>query len=201
MDAERTPAERFVEAARAVLPPPEAALLADLHAFTSARLDAARALADDAGPWTEARLHGFLRECWDALDGFAREANALLAALLPDAGLYPPLEMTRQCTLYQVRRILSENAPDHPVARHIHDHTRDGADEPYRRLSFLYNLSLFLPVTPDGGRLPGTDELPAHVLSLLKPARIAACPVDEGVRRMRTWLSDFISTGYSLLAR
>jgi hypothetical protein len=175
------------------------ALAGDLRAFTDARLRAAANLARREAPWGSARLHAFLREAWEALDGLAREANAALYASLPQLPLYPPREMTRQCTFYVLRKMLREGAPDHPMARHFWMRTRDGADRPYRVLSYFYNLSLFLPVPLPGGRLPAHDELPEHARALVKAQPVEGGPVHEEVRQIHRWLSDFVRASRELL--
>jgi hypothetical protein len=181
--------------------PQHDALLADLRAFTDARLERAGQLAAAPALWSSARLHAYLREAWEALDGLAREANARLQPRRPDVPLYPPDAMTRQCTFYMVRKILHEHARDHPLARHFWSHTREEADAPYRALSFYYNLSLFLPVPLHGDRLPAPDELPAHAHPLLKAQPVDGGPVHEKVRQVHEWLSDFVSVGRRLLER
>ena len=110
-----------------------------------------------------ATLHAFLRECWEALDGLAREVNLVMHALFPAAGLYAPFEMTRQCTFYVVRKLLHDwpRTAAHPVSDLLWSETREDASAAYRRLSYLYNVSLFLPLAPVNGRLPGAEDFPS----------------------------------------
>jgi len=159
-------ADLLAGAARA-LPGPHCALLARLHAFTAERMAAARTCRDRlvkaaarcgcGGP----ELHAFAREAWEALDGLAREVNVCMHHLFPDLGLYPPTQMTRQCTFYVVRKILHDSpaTTHHPVTELLWHESRQGGQPAYERLSFLHNLSLFLPIAPVDGR-PGWRRAP-----------------------------------------
>jgi hypothetical protein len=196
--------DALLRAAAEALPAEEAELLRVLHAFTAERLAAGRACrarlleAADGGP----ELHDFLREAWEVLDGLAREVNLVMHALFPDAGLYPPFEMSRQCTLYVVRKVLHEGAATagHRVADLLWRETHHDAGPAYRRLSFLHNLSLFLPVKPAAGRLPGAADLPATAQSLIKPEQVGACGLREGLDQMLAWLAGFVQECYARLA-
>lgn len=200
----------FPSAAGDALPRESAALLRDLHRFTGRRLAAARdsgeelrkALDRDDTTAAEIALHGFLRDCWEALDGLSREVNLALHHLYPEAALYPPFEMTRQCTLYMVRKKLHEHpsTANHPVSGLLWQRTRETPDEAYERLSFLYNLSLFFPLELTEGRLPGTEDLPPAARSIIKSADIARRDAREGVREMLNWVEDLLEKCYALLA-
>ncbi len=198
----------LLEAAARVLPPDEAELLAALHRFTAERLEAAADCREallgrlrggaDAGP----ALHAFLRECWEALDGLAREVNVCMHHLFPEAGLYTPMEMTRQCTFYVIRKTLHESphTAAHPVSLLLWGRTREAAAEPYERLSFLYNLSLFLPIDLPEGQLPATSDVPGFARSLLRPAGMERCDAGEGTGEMLRWLGSLTTEAYALLA-
>jgi hypothetical protein len=199
--------------AAAALPAEHTELLALLHEFTARRLasaDAARleavrtaSAAGEEEPFGRA-LHAFLREGWEALDGLGREVNLCMHHLFPDAGLYPPGEMTRQCTFYVVRRKLHE-APavaDHPVSRLLWERTRERPDLPYERLSFLYNLGLFLPLRlTEDGRLPGCGDVLPSARRIVRAAHVPPCPVAEGLEEIVVWLGSFAAECCALLAR
>ncbi|MFO8007797.1 MAG: hypothetical protein R6V05_08685 [Candidatus Brocadiia bacterium] len=192
------------------LPAQEAALLGELHGFTARRLAGAErcqqqcleaAGADDVD-LAEAELHAFLRECWEALDGLAREVNLCMGHLLPEADLYPPLKMTRQCTFYMVRKKLHEHPTgrEHPVSRLLWQRTRARPDEPYERLSFLYNLSLFFPLRlTENGRLPGSPDLPEAARNIVKAQHIERCDLDEGLNTSLRWVGGLCESCYGVL--
>lgn len=202
-------AERFTERAEAALPGADLPLLHRLHRFTRQRLESAResaAALDEAADAAGRQdiVHRFLRDCYDGLDGLAREVNLCMHRLFPDAGLYPPHRMTRQCGLYMVRKILRESpeASSHPVTIHLWCHTREPADSTYERLSFLYNLAIFVPVPLlDGGtKLPGNDDLPEELQPFARDREIRRCGVGEGVEEMLGWTEEFIGGAYGPLA-
>ncbi len=207
--ADRRPT-KLLEAASAALPGPKLRLLEQLHRFTGGRLEAAEnaagrlmdALESARTRAAQAELHAFLRESWEALDGLGREINLCMQHRFPEAGLYPPFEMTRQCTFYMVRKKLHEHPDisDHPLSRLLWRETREEPAPAYRRLSFLYNLSLFLPVPLAQGRaLPGTDDLPPAARAIIKAQRIEPCPADEGPAEILSWLRRFSEESYRLL--
>lgn len=197
-------------ALRGALAPEERELFDLLHAFTAARLEAAdergvrvvAAIQQADTNRAQRELHAFLRECWDGLDGLGREVNLCMHRRFPGAGLYPPLEMTRQCTFYMVRKKLHEH-PDtveHPVSRLLWDATRGDADRAYERLSFLYNLSLFVPVpVPEGRLLPGPDDVPETVSGILKPTDLPRCEAGKGLPQMRSWVEEMVGRCYRKL--
>jgi hypothetical protein len=206
----RDPRAAFIEMARSTLPRSEAELVADLHRFTGDRLEAAGRLADRLGECSPddsqgaaLDLHAFLRECWEALDGLAREVNVCMRHMFPRVNLYPPLEMTRQCTFYTVRKALHEH-PDtaaHPVSRLLWGRTRQEPDQAHRYLSFLHNLSLFMPVAIIEGKwLPGTEDLKVTTRQLVKPASFERWRVHAGVAAMLTWLGMLTARCYQHLA-
>ncbi len=197
----------YPEEARRALPADEAELLGLLCEFTDRRLEAAgrereriERLAAEAE--LAAALHAFLREAWEALDGLAREVNLVMHHVRPDAGLEPPLQMSRQCTLYTVRLSLREGpAADHPVSRLLWDGTREEAPAGYRRLSFLYNLSRFVPLPLPEGGLPGAQDVPPCLQALVRPAEVDRCDPREGTGEVLDWLRGFIADARALLAR
>jgi len=201
-------ADLLAGAARA-LPGPHCALLARLHAFTAERMAAARTCRDRlvkaaarcgcGGP----ELHAFAREAWEALDGLAREVNVCMHHLFPDLGLYPPTQMTRQCTFYVVRKILHDSpaTTHHPVTELLWHETREGGHPAYERLSFLHNLSLFLPIAPVDGRLPGMGDVPPEARSLVRPQPVEAYRLEEGTQAILEWLDGLVQQCYALLAR
>ncbi len=200
---------KFCQVAFNALPQGEATLLAALHQFTAERMQAAERCREravqalQAAAAAEPDLHAFLRECWEALDGLAREVNVCMYHAFPGAGLFPPTEMTRQCTFYMVRKKLHESpqTSEHPVSRLLWERTREAPDEAYERLSFLYNLSLFFPLPiPDGKGLPGTCDLPESVRGIVKGARIERCDLPEGTQAIVDWLTDFADESYRRLA-
>ncbi len=204
------PGADLLAAAEANLPPESTALLRALHEFTRARLAGARLdqrafaslVAAGARSEAEHELHAFLRECWEVLDGLAREVNLCMAHLFPDAGLHAPDTMTRQRTFYFVRKNLHENAAttDHPVTRLLHDSTRAPAAKEYERLSFLYNVSLFLPLgLTEDGALPGSEDLPDAARSLVKPAHVERRDAEEGTADIVNWLDSLVAECYRRL--
>ncbi len=202
----------FLAAADHRLSQQDMELLRMLNQFTEARLsmaaEEAKATRKESArrggvPVIQARLHACLKECWDALDGLAREINLCMHRRYPEMGLYPPHRMTRQCGMYMVRKILHESPlmRDHPVAQILWEKTRTRPDRAYRRLSFLYNLSVFVPVpVPHGCKLPGTDDVPETLQPLLKDQPLEACPLDQGLDEMEDWLGDLVRNTYRLLA-
>jgi len=151
----------------------------------------------------QVHIHAFLRECWEALDGLAREVNVCMGVLFPDAPLYPPDRMTRQCGFYMVRKTLHEESSTaaHPVSELLWEETRGRPAGPYRRLSYLYNLSLFLPVPLlRGACLPGTADLPDFALSLLKPQQVGACSLVSGTEEICEWLTGFCGRCHAMLS-
>ncbi len=201
----------YLDAAGAALPRESEALLRYLHRFTMRRLAAAREcgqalsamLGTDDRSAAEMALHRFLRDCWEALDGLAREVNLVLYQLSPEARLYPPFEMTRQCTFYVVRKNLHEHpaTADHPVSRLLWQRTRERPGEAYRRLSFLYNLSLFFPLRlAEGRRLPGGADLPPAARKIIKPAQVPPADASEGTEGMLGWVEQLVGDCYGLLA-
>jgi hypothetical protein len=208
---DETSADALVGAVSDSLGPKQRELFQLLHAFTAARLETAdergvrvvEAIGQGDTARAQRELHAFLRECWDALDGLGREVNLCMHHLFPDAGLYPPLEMTRQCTFYMVRKKLHEHpdTAEHPVSRLLWDATRGDPDRAYERLSFLYNVSLFVPVPlPEGRLLPGPDDVPEAVSGILKPADLPRCEAREGLRQMRSWVEKMVGRCYAQLA-
>ena len=203
--------EEFLAAAAAALSPSELALLEELHRFTADRLLAASrklgeilaALEGDAEPAAKGEsLHAFLREAWEALDGLARQVNLCLVRRLPEAKLYPPERMTRQCTFYMVRKKLHEHpaTSEHPVSRLLWGATKSRPGGPYASLSFLYNLSVFLPIPiVEGRRLPGSDDIPAFARPLLKVQEMESSPIDSALTAIYRWLEGFAAECYSLL--
>lgn len=187
-------------------------LLQVLNAFTTARLraaceeaDAIRQRADSPGslPAVQAKLHAFLRESWEALDGVAREINLCMYSFYPDAGLYPPHRMTRQCGVYMVRKILRESplTRQHPLSRLLWESTRTRPDTAYRRLSLLYNVSLFAPLPlPGADRLPGTADVPEVFRPLIKDEPVEGCPLRGGLDEMERWVAELVNCCYRLLA-
>ncbi|MGD2174124.1 MAG: hypothetical protein PVJ27_01885 [Candidatus Brocadiaceae bacterium] len=198
----------MLSAAEDSLDEQERELLAQLHRFTWHRASGAQQAMGDVltrrqkGRDCSAPLHGFLRECWEALDGLAREVNLVMHHLFPHAGLYPPSEMTRQCTFYMVRKKLHEHPQtrEHPVSRLLWERTRAAAEEPYERLSFLYNLSLFLPVPVREERLPGWADLPGKMRTLLRESEVTGCAVREGTAEILEWLAELRRECYRRLA-
>ena len=204
--------ERFLEAAERRLSAADIELLHMLNQFTDARLSMASQQAENARRQagsaavlseTQAHLHAFLTESWDALDGLAREINLCMYRLYPELGLYAPSRMTRQCGMYMVRKILRESPlmRDHPISQLLWERTRTRPTAAYRRLSFLYNLSVFVPVpVPRGSRLPGTDDVPETLQPLLKDPPLKGCPLGQGLDEMERWLGDLVGTTYNLLS-
>ena len=198
----------FMALAQRRLAGPQAELLRALHRFTTLRLRAAdRSLSRLSGPAAgpdavQMELHAFLRQCWDALDGLGREVNLVMRHLFPEAGLYDPLEMTRQCTFYMVRKLLGEHptTADHAVTRLLWERTRGAPEDAYRRLSFLHNVAIFFPIPLPGGTwLPGTDDLPPAARGIVKPQRVQRCDLREGVRELREWVGNFARVIYRAL--
>jgi hypothetical protein len=201
----------LLTAAEAALPAASAALLRPLHEFTQARLEAARRrrqvlltlLRDGAGEDVEQELHSLLRECWEALDGLAREVNVCMQHLFPAARLYPPETMTRQCTFYVIRKKLHEHSETagHPVSRLLWDSTRATPAAEYERLRFLYNLSLFIPLRLVGdGELPGVSDVPPAARLMIKPVEVTRCGAEEGLSAIVEWLDSLLSECYRRLS-
>ncbi|MHC4481126.1 MAG: hypothetical protein ACYS1C_09200 [Planctomycetota bacterium] len=112
--------------------------------------------------------------------------------------------MTRQCTLYVVRRTLHEcpETAEHPVSRLLWTQSREGPVEEYTRLSFLHNLGLFLPLElPRGGDLPGSAAVPAAAYGLIRTAEVAPTGAAEGTEGVLEWLAGFIRACRAELAR
>jgi hypothetical protein len=197
-------------AAALALPPAERLLLELLCAFTRERLaqaGAARSRMLDclAAGWTAegaAALHAFLRECWEALDGLGREANLVMHRLFPEAGLHLPLQMTRQCTAYVVRKVLHEHpdAAGHPVSRLLWERTRGAAGEEYGRLSFLYNLSLFVPLPLPAGLLPGSEDVPDALAGTVRTQAVPRAEPGPATRGIVDWLDGLVRECESLMA-
>jgi hypothetical protein len=186
------------------LPADDAELLRLLRAFTEERLTAAQACRERLleAPEDGAALHAFLREAWETLDGLAREVNALMHALFPDAGLYPPDRMTRQCTFYVVRKLLHEcpATAAHPVSELLWRETRGAAAPAYRRLSLLYNLSLFVPLAVVDGRLPSAADVPPAVRPLVRPQAVEGVKLSEGLEEILGWEEGLVAECRALLA-
>jgi len=178
-------------------------LLEGLRRFTDERIEAAGLCRESmlaalsAGGAVSIGLHAFLRECWAALDGVAREVNASMYQLFPDAGLYAPMRMTRQSTLYMVRKKLREgrHTAQHPVSRFLYEQTRQAPAEAYERLSFLRNLSLFLPLAllPQTSRLPGSGDVSRSARQIVKGANVAPADVGEGTEQILEWVKGFVA--------
>lgn len=195
--------------ADATLPLPGRAVLADLSMFVTHRLDAADQLRERiaglvssgaSGQTIQPEIHAFLRECWDVLDGLGRQINICLYGLFPDAGLQPPERMTRQCTFYTVRRALRrhEDACGHPLCDLLWSETRARAAPAYVRMSFLYNLSVFVPVPlPEGVRLPSAADVPVHVRGLIRTSDTGTCSIGDGLDEMLGWLRGFVERCYA----
>jgi hypothetical protein len=201
----------LLAAAEAALSGAERALMGEILAFVAQRLESARvqrtriggALACSAQTETlQEHVHGFLRECWDALDGLGRLVSLCLYGLFPSAGLHAPKRITRQCTFYTVRRSLRNDpaAAAHPLSVLLWDETRRTPAAAYVRLSFLYNISLFVPVPLRGGRLPGSADLAEHVRCLIRPQHVEGCPVEAGLNGILEWLSAFTGRCYQRMA-
>jgi hypothetical protein len=149
-----------------------------------------------------AELHSFLRDCWEVLDGLGREVNVCMYHLFPDAPLYPPGAVTRQCTFYMVRKKLHDHpkTAGHPVTRLLCDSTQAGPSKEYARLSFLYNISLFLPLMLAGaGELPGMADLPEAARPVIRPAQVERCSAEEGVKGIVKWLESLLAECYDRL--
>jgi len=207
-------AGRYLEAARGALEEAEFALLDELHRFTLARLGAAASqltcvsqILDSGAPLEvlEAPVHAFLRETWEALDGLAREINLCMGRAFPQAALYDPFSMTRQCRFYTVRKILHEDpeAARHPLSQLLWDRTRAKPAEAYRRFSFLCNLSVFatVPLVGEDARLPGSGDLPRWLRGLARDRDMAGCPLVGGLQDIYSWAEDLVGECYALLAQ
>ncbi|MDP6439353.1 MAG: hypothetical protein QGH74_06945 [Candidatus Brocadiia bacterium] len=200
-------------AGQKALAEPEQQLLGELLAFIAQRLSGAERARESlrdlvrAGAPVErvqAELHGFVRDCWDALDGLGRVVNVCLYGRLPGVDLWEPGAMTRQCTFYTVRRVLrgGPSGGEHPVGRLLWNETRVDVHPAYARLSFVRNLALFAPIPlPEPGVLPGWDDLAPHLASLLKAQGIGRCAVSEGAGEMLAWLRGFIERCCAELAQ
>ncbi len=211
----RRAGETLADAAAGALPEREAALFALLHKFTAERLRSVDELRERilavAGPPPQPAssrcLHAFLRESWECLDALGREVNACMQHVFPGAGLFPPLQMTRQCTFYVVRKKLHEAAETrrHPVSRLLWLRTRDPGDAAYERLSFLYNLSLFLAVgLSTGGHLPGPNDVPAAASGIIRVPDGGATgspTAEEGTAQIADWLHNFSEDCYEALTQ
>ena len=82
------------------------------------------------------------------------------------------------------------------------DETRLNPRPAYTRLSFLYNLSLFVPVPlPGGDVLPGSADVPGHFQGIIRPAQVQSCGIGEGLDEILAWLRDFAGRCCSLMAR
>jgi hypothetical protein len=199
----------LMEAAAVALPEQTAELLRRLHEFTLERLEAASlcrtsmVTALQAGGVVGIGLHSFLRECWAVLDGLAREVNVCMEHLFPDAGLYPPRAMTRQCTFYVLRQKLHEHpsTAGHSVSRMLWERTRETPPVPYVRLSFLHNLSLFLPLSqlPEADRLPGSRDAPDVAQDAIRSVEVPRCGLQEGTQEILDWLAEVLGECYGRL--
>ena len=204
--------QQLLAAADGALGPAECALLGDLAAFVAHRLDAAAEVRVQVGALLgsgatvqalQLQLHTFLRECWDALDGLGRQMNLCLWDTFPDAGLEAPQRMTRQCTFYTVRRVLHADptAAAHPLSELLWSETKANPHPAYGRLSFLYNLGLFVPVPlPEGDCLPGSADVPERLRGLIRPADEQRCGIEEGLDEILEWLRDFVGRCYGQMA-
>jgi len=198
----------LLEAAEAALPEGEAELFGQIAVFVRRRIEGAGAALErtKAAPSVEAtqcELHVFLRECWEALDGLGRLVSLSLEPLYPGAGLAPAGRMTRQCTFYTVRRDLSADADaaEHPLSVLVWHETREEPSAAYRTLSFLYNVSLFAAVPLPGGRLPGWQDLPACLKTMVRRQPVEGGPVPEGLEEVLEWEKDFVRRCYTGMAR
>ena len=202
--------DEFLMAVAGRLPPERAELCRLLHRFTQERLEAARlrreglltALSAGESQAAAIELHEFLRECWEALDGLAREVNVCMHEIFPNTGLYPPGQMTRQCTFYVVRKTLREHpvTAGHPLSRLLWDATRGRPAGEYDKLSFLYNLSLFMPVDLVGeGELPAAADLTDAARRVVKPSAVARDPAPEGTAAMLEWVEGLVKECYAHL--
>jgi hypothetical protein len=199
----------LLEAAAEALPDPTKRLLQSLHAFTLERLEAASLCKTSmmtslrAGGVAGIGLHSFLRECWAALDGLAHEVNVCMEHMFPNAGLYPPQSMTRQCTFYVLRKKLHEHpdTAEHPVSRVLWERTREAPPVPYLRLSFLHNLSLFLPLSqlPEPDRLPGSRDVPEIAQEAIRHVDVPRCGLEEGTQEILDWLAELLGECYGRL--
>lgn len=150
------------------------------------------------------RLSSFLRGGWDLLDGVGRMVNCILYADFPDSGFQDPEVMTRQCTLYTVREALHRH-PETAGGRldyFIWSATRAAPARGYRRLSFLYNLCLFvnIPLVCDGEALPGFQDVPECLRGLVRQQAVSSAPIADGVDEMWEWLVDFVGECWVLMA-
>ena len=199
----------LLEAAEEAFSEPTGKLLRGLHEFTLERLEAASLCRTSmitalrAGGVVGIGLHSFLRECWAVLDGLSREVNVCMEGLFPDAGLYPPQAMTRQCTFYVLRKLLHEHpdTADHAVSRMLWERTRESPPVPYLRMSFLHNLSLFLPLSqlPEPDRLPGSRDVPAIAQEAVRHAEVPRCGLEEGTQEILDWLAEMLGESYARL--
>ena len=101
-----------------------------------------------------------------------------------------------------VRKILHEDpaTADHPVSELLWNETREQPAEAYKRLSYLHNISLFLPVPLLAGmHLPGSSDLPEFAHPVLKPQQIESCPLVSGTEDICRWAAGFCHRCYGLL--
>ena len=199
----------LLEAAAETLPPDLEGLLRQLHEFTLERLEAASLCRESmmtalrAGGVVGIGLHSFLRESWAALDGMAREVNLCMAHLFPEAGIDSPRSMARRCTLYTVRKSLHEHPAtgEHPVSRMLWERTREAPPVPYLRLSFLYNLSMFLPLSelPERDRLPGSQDVPQMAQENVRNTEVPRCGLEQGTQEILDWLAELLGECYARL--
>ncbi len=207
VDGER----ELLSAAGASLSESRRDMLVELVRFVDGRLVAAATTRQRIGEQLscpasvealQRETHAFLRECWDVLDGLGRQVNLCLHPLFPETKLWPPERMTRQCTFYTVRRALhrSPQAAAHPLSALLWEETRSRPAPAYVRLSFLYNVSLFVPIPlPACRRLPGSAELPEHVRGLVKPGDVEGCPIEAGLDEIISWLGGFAGRCYRIM--
>jgi hypothetical protein len=194
--------------AESVLSSAQFALLREMRRFTAARLESAGAALQHVREASREALpravHWFLRECWDTLDGLGRQVALCTRQVIPELKPLDPAEMRSQLTLYTVRRDLHREpaSADHPLTLLLWHRTRDPSSEPYDRLSFLYNLSLFFEIPLSDGRwLPGHDDLPETVQELVRSQDIEAVRVVSGLEQIMDWLRRFVDRCEDQMAR
>lgn len=187
------------------------ALLRDFAAFVRQRLASAENIRQELSQKVEPqnstelsmRIHTFLGNCWEALDGVGRLINLTLYPRFSDSGLRPPDEMSPQCTFYTVRRDLHRHhgARDHPVTRLMWNETKTSPRPSYGRLSLLYHVSRYVPVgLQSDGQLPGYDDMPAHIAELVRPQDVNSIEMGTGLSDMLDWERSFISSLYAAVA-